>query len=137
MQSKKGGLSKEEIQTMKEYMEEVRLGGITGEKVVLKKIDEMPEPDRSMARKIHDIVKKNAPGLVPRLWYGMPAYANKEGVVCFFQPASKFKARYATLGFTDKANFDEGNMWPTSFALVSITKDEEKKITSLVKKSVG
>ncbi len=137
MQDKKEKMSKEEIQAMKEYMEEIRSGGTKGEDVVLKKINEMPEPDMSMARKIHDIVKKNTPGLVPRLWYGMPAYENKGKVVCFFQPASKFKTRYATLGFTDKANLDEGNMWPTSFALVSITKDEEKRIAFLVKKSVG
>ncbi len=109
-----------------------------GEKAVLAAIAKMPEPDRSMAKRIHEIVKATAPDLFPKTWYGMPAYANHDGkVVCFFQAASKFKYRYATLGFQEDAHLDEGSMWPTSFALKKLTAAEETKIGALVKKAVS
>jgi uncharacterized protein YdhG (YjbR/CyaY superfamily) len=109
-----------------------------GEKVALEAIAEMPEPDRAVAQQIHEIVKANAPELLPKTWYGMPAYANAEGkVICFFQPASKFNARYSTLGFNDTANLDDGKMWATSFALTELTSAEVAKITALVKKAVS
>ena len=109
-----------------------------GESALLTKIAEMQEPDRSMARRLHEIVSASAPALLPKTWYGMPAYANKDGkIVCFFQSAQKFNARYATFGFNDVANLDEGAMWPTSFALKKLTADEEAKITALVKKAVS
>ncbi|NLG99441.1 MAG: DUF1801 domain-containing protein [Chloroflexi bacterium] len=108
-----------------------------GEKAVLEKIAELPEPDRSMAERIHAIVKANAPELMPRTWYGMPAYTRDGKVVCFFQAAAKFDARYATLGFNDSANLDDGAMWPTAFALKELTPAEEAKIAELVKKAVS
>ena len=108
-----------------------------GESDVLAKIAEMPEPDRAMAERLHALIKASAPDLSPRTWYGMPAYAKDGDVVCFFQPAQKFKARYATFGFSDKANLDEGAMWPTSFALKRLTAAEEKEISALVKKAVS
>src|SRR5687767_2891890 len=108
-----------------------------GEKALLAKIAEMPPADRTMAKRIHAIVTASAPGLSPKTWYGMPAYANAEGkVVCFFTDANKFKSRYATFGFNEDANLDEGNMWPTSWALQKLTPAEEKKIGALVKKAV-
>ena len=107
-----------------------------GERDVLEKIAEMPPSDRKMAKKLHEIVKKGAPDLMPRTWYGMPAYTQDGKVVCFFQSADKFKARYATLGFNDKANLDTGDMWPTSFALKKLGAAEEKKIAALVRKAV-
>ena len=107
-----------------------------GERDVLEKIAEMPPSDRKMAKKLHELVTKNAPDLMPRTWYGMPAYTSDGKVVCFFQSADKFKARYATLGFNDKANLDQGDMWPTSFALKKLGAAEEKKIAALVKKAV-
>jgi uncharacterized protein YdhG (YjbR/CyaY superfamily) len=109
-----------------------------GEGDVLAKIAEMPEPDRAMAKRLHAVVKASAPALSPKTWYGMPAYANKDGkIVCFFTPASKFKSRYATFGFNDDANLDEGAMWPTSFALKKLTAAEEARIGALVKKAVS
>ena len=108
-----------------------------GEADVLAKIAEMPAADRSLAKRIHAIVKANAPGLAPKTYYGMPAYARDGQVVCFFQPAAKFKARYATFGFNDDANLDEGTMWPTSWALTKLTADDEKNIGALVKKAVS
>lgn len=109
-----------------------------GEKAVVAAIAKMPEPDRSMAKRLHAIIKVNAPTLFPKTWYGMPAYANKDGkVVCFFQNASKFKYRYATLGFQEDAKLDEGSIWPTSFALLKLTSVEEAKIISLLKKAVS
>jgi uncharacterized protein YdhG (YjbR/CyaY superfamily) len=109
-----------------------------GEADVLAKIAEMPEPDRAMAERLHAIVKASAPSLSPKTWYGMPAYANKDGkVVCYFTAASKFKERYATFGFNATANLDEGNMWPTSFALTELTAAEEARIAELVKKAVS
>ena len=111
--------------------------GADGESEVLAKIAEMPEPDRAMAEKVHAIVKASAPDLSARTWYGMPAYAKDGKIVCFFQPAQKFKTRYATLGFSDKANLDDSAMWPTYFALKELTAAEEARIIALVKKAVS
>lgn len=109
-----------------------------GENALLAAISQMPEPDRGMAQRIHEIIKISAPNLLPKTWYGMPAYANGDGkVVCFFQSAHKFNARYATLGFNDTANLDEGTMWATSFALTALTADQEERIIKLVKKAVS
>ena len=108
-----------------------------GEKDVLAKIAQMPEPDRGMAERIHAIVKANAPTLAPRTWYGMPAYEKDGHVLCFFQSAQKFKARYATLGFSDKANLDDGPMWPTSFALKEMSAAEQARIGTLIKKAAS
>ncbi len=109
-----------------------------GEKAVLTAITAMPEPDRSMAKRIHEIVTANAPALMPKTWYGMPAYADADGkVICFFQAASKFNVRYATFGFQPDAKLDEGNMWAASFALVKLTAADEAKISALVKKAVS
>ena len=111
--------------------------GADGEREVLAKIAEMAEPDRSMAERLHAIIKAAAPALSPRLWYGMPAYAREGNVVCFFQDAAKFKARYATLGFSDKAKLDDGAMWPSSYALTELTAADEARIAALVKKAVS
>jgi len=109
-----------------------------GESDLLAKIAEMPEPDRVMAQRLHAIIKVNAPALSPKTWYGMPAYANQDGkIVCFFQSAQKFNARYATFGFNDTANLDDGAMWPTSFALKELTAADEARIAALVKKAVS
>lgn len=108
-----------------------------GERVALAAIAALPEPDRAMAKRIHAIVKESAPALMPKTWYGMPAYANADGkVICFFTPASKFKARYSTFGFNDDAHLDDGAMWATSFALMELTAAAEQKIAALVKKAV-
>jgi len=114
-----------------------RAGKADGESDVLARIAEMPEPDRVMAERLHALIKASAPALAPRTWYGMPAYAKDGNVVCFFQSAQKFKTRYATLGFSDKANLDEGTMWPTTFALTELTADGEARIAALVKKAVS
>lgn len=130
----------EERAALKEWKREKSRGKTTPEQdeaEVLAKIAEMPQPDRSIAERIHALVKTAAPQLVPRTWYGMPAYALDGKVLCFFQPASKFKARYGTLGFSDKAKLDEGDMWESSFAVVKITPAVEVKITELVKRAVG
>ena len=137
---KSGGFTVEERAAMKERAKELKIAGdkAAGEKALLAKIAEMKEPDRSMAKRLHAIITASAPDLLPRTWYGMPAYANKDDkVVCFFQDAAKFKARYATLGFSDTAKLDEGEMWPTSFALKKLTASEEAKIAALVKKAVS
>ena len=135
------GFTDEERAAMKERAKEVkkaRGGKGDGESDVLAKIAEMQDADRLMAERVHGIVAATAPGLVPRTWYGMPAYANEEGkVVCFFRDARKFKTRYATFGFSDKANLDEGAMWPTDFALKEMTADVEKRISMLVKKAAS
>jgi uncharacterized protein YdhG (YjbR/CyaY superfamily) len=138
------GFTAEERAAMKERARELKAeerwkkNRAEGERDLLAKIAEMPEPDRSMAERIHAIVKTSAPDLSPKTWYGMPAYANKDGkVVCYFTPAVKFNSRYATFGFNDDASLDEGSMWPTSFALVKLTAADEKKIGALVKKAVG
>ncbi len=130
-------LTAEERAAMKELVQErkAQARGEDGERAVLAKIAEMPEADRAMAERLHAIVKASAPSLSPKTWYGMPAYAKDDKVVCFFQSAAKFKARYATFGFSDKANLDSGNMWPTYFALKELTPAEEKKIAALVKKA--
>jgi len=108
-----------------------------GEKAVLASIAKMAAPDREMAKRIHAIVRKTAPELVPRTWYGMPAYSKNDKVICFFKDAGKFKERYATFGFNDRANLDEGSMWPTSYALTKLTKADEKKIGDLVAQAVS
>jgi len=140
------GFSDEERAAMKERAKETkaaarrgkRRAAKDGEADVLAKIAEMPEPDRVMAERLHAIVKASAPDLSPRTWYGMPAYANEAGnVVCYFTPASKFKSRYATFGFNDDANLDDGTMWPTSFALTKLTAADEKRIGALVKQAAG
>jgi uncharacterized protein YdhG (YjbR/CyaY superfamily) len=128
------GFTAEEKAAMRERAKEAKGKG-DGESDVLEKIAEMGQPDRAMAERIHAIVKASAPDLAPKTWYGMPAYARDGKVVCFFQPAQKFKARYATLGFSDDANLDAGTMWPTSFALKELNDAEEKKIGTLVKKA--
>ncbi|MBW4043797.1 MAG: DUF1801 domain-containing protein [Acidobacteria bacterium] len=139
------GFTEEERAAMKERVEELkseeRRGGraqkMDGEQDVLAKIAEMPAADRAMAERIHAIVKASAPGLAPRTWYGMPAYAKDGDVICFFQSSHKFKARYATLGFSDKARLDEGTMWPSAFALKELTAADEAKIAALVKRAVS
>jgi uncharacterized protein YdhG (YjbR/CyaY superfamily) len=134
----------EERAAMRERAKELRAeerankNRAAGERAVLAKIAEMQGPDRAMAERLHEIVKASAPSLSPKTWYGMPAYANKDGkVVCFFQSAEKFNARYATLGFNDAANLDEGVMWPTSFALKELTAAEEARIGALVERAAG
>jgi uncharacterized protein YdhG (YjbR/CyaY superfamily) len=129
--------TKEERAAMKERARETKAGKGDGDSDVLAKIAEMPKADRVMAERLHALMKKSAPELSPRTWYGMPAYAKDGKVVCFFQSAAKFKSRYATLGFSDKANLDDGAMWPTSFALKELNAAEEKKIGALVKKAVS
>jgi uncharacterized protein YdhG (YjbR/CyaY superfamily) len=139
------GWTDEERAAMKERAKELkgearrgaRAGKEDGESAVLEKIAEMPEPDRAMAERIHSIIKDNVPALSPRTWYGMPAYAKDGKVLCFFTPASKFKERYATFGFNAEANLDDGNMWPTSWALQKLTAAEEARLTELVKKAVS
>jgi uncharacterized protein YdhG (YjbR/CyaY superfamily) len=132
------GFTAEERAAMRERARELKAakGKADSEKDVLAKIAEMKGSDRDMAKRIHAIVKETAPDLVPRTWYGMPAYAKDGKVVCFFQDAAKFKSRYATLGFSDNANIDSGEMWPTSYALKKLGDAEEKKIRALVKKAV-
>ena len=114
-----------------------RADKVDGETAVLEKLAEMSEQDRAMGERIHEIVKTNAPDLTPRLWYGMPAYAKDGNVICFFQNSQKFKTRYSTLGFSDKANLDEGNLWPTSYALMELTDHDVAIIAALVKKAVS
>jgi uncharacterized protein YdhG (YjbR/CyaY superfamily) len=143
----KGGKSKgftdEERAALKERAQELKAEArakkdkADGESAVLAKIAEMPEPDRTMAERVHAIIKASAPALSPRTWYGMPAYAKDGKVVCFFQSAHKFKSRYATLGFNDEANLDKGAMWPVAFALKELTAAEEAKIAALVKKAAS
>ena len=111
--------------------------GDTGVGDVLAKIAEMPERDRAMAERLHAVIKATTPELSPRTWYGMPAYAKDDKVLCFFKPAAKFKTRYATLGFSDKANLDDGDMWPTAFALKELTAADEARIVALVKRAAG
>ena len=141
---KSEGFTAEEKAAMKERAKELKAEAraktdrAAGEKDLLAKIAEMQGADRAMAKRIHEIITANAPALSPKTWYGMPAYANKDGkVVCFFQSAAKFNARYATFGFNDSANLDEGVMWPTAFALKELTATEEAKIVALVKKAAS
>ena len=138
--AKSTGLSAEEKAAMKETLKERKMAANKEEmeKALHEKIAEMKEPDRSMAKKIHELIKAAAPELTPKTWYGMPAYANADGkVICFFQAASKFGVRYATFGFQPDAKLDDGNMWAASFALIKLTPAEEKKIVALVKKAVS
>jgi len=149
LQSTTGKASKafsdEERAAMKDAVEERRAAArrgpgsseADGESDVLAKIAEMAEPDRAMAERLHAIIKASVPALTPRTWYGMPAYAKDGNVICFFKPAQKFKARYATIGFSDKANLDEGAMWPTEFALKKLTAADEARIGTLVKRAVS
>jgi uncharacterized protein YdhG (YjbR/CyaY superfamily) len=142
---KSEGFTDEERVAMKEHAQELKIAAqrgsraskADGESDVLAKIAEMQEPDRTMAGRIHALVKASAPALSPRTWYGMPAYERDGNVVCFFQSAQKFKSRYATLGFSDKANLDDGHMWPTAFALKELTAAEEARIVALLKQALG
>ena len=139
------GFTDEERAAMKEYLQErktsaargPRADKADGESAVLAKIAEMRDPDRAMAKRLHGIIKASAPALSPRTWYGMPAYAKDGEVVCFFQPAQKFKTRYSTFGFSDAANLDDGALWPVAFALKELTAAEEARIGALVKKAVS
>ncbi len=137
------GFTPEERAAMKERARELKAATrasaskADGERDVFEKIAEMPEPDRAMATRLHAIVTAAAPDLVPRTWYGMPAYAKDGELICFFQSAQKFKSRYGTLGFSDKANLDDGPMWPTSFALKTLSAAEEARISALVTKAVS
>src|SRR5467141_262606 len=139
------GWTDEERGAMKERHQELKASArrgpsadkADGESAVLEKIAEMPEPDRAMGERLHAVIKASAPALSPSLWYGMPAYAKDGNVVCFFQSAQKFKTRYATLGFSDKAKLDEGAMWPTAFALTELTAADEARIGALLKKAVS
>jgi uncharacterized protein YdhG (YjbR/CyaY superfamily) len=140
---KSKGFTDEERAAMKERAQELKAEAraskdrAEGERALLEKIAEMPEPDRVMGKRLHAIVTASAPSLSPKTWYGMPAYARDGKVVCFFQSADKFKSRYATLGFSDEANLDDGAMWPTSFALKELTTADEAKIAKLVKRAVS
>jgi uncharacterized protein YdhG (YjbR/CyaY superfamily) len=133
------GFTAEERAAMKERARELKAAKnkADGESEVLAKIAEMPEPDRALAERLHAIVKASAPDLSPRTWYGMPAYAKDDKVVCFFRPAHKFKDRYSTFGFNDQANLDDGAMWPVAFALTELTAADEKRIGALVKQAVS
>ena len=139
------GFTDEERAAMKDRVKELKAAArrgpradkADGESDVLAKIAEMPKPDRAMAERLHAVIKASAPALSPKLWYGMPAYAKDGKVVCFFQSAQKFKTRYATFGFSDEANLDEGAMWPTAFALTKLTAADEARIGALVKKAVS
>jgi uncharacterized protein YdhG (YjbR/CyaY superfamily) len=143
--TKNAGFTAEERAAMKDHATELKNAARRGAKAtkadgesdVLAKIAEMPEPDRVMAERLHAIVQAAAPDLTPRTWYGMPAYAKDDKVILFFKCASKFKTRYATIGFSDKANLDEGAMWPTDYALMRLTSAEEKRIAELIKKAVS
>jgi uncharacterized protein YdhG (YjbR/CyaY superfamily) len=142
---KSRGFAIEERVAMRERLQELqaearrgqRADKTDGESAVLAKIAALPQPDRAMGERLHAIIKSNAPALSPKTWYGMPAYAKDGNVVCFFQSAQKFKTRYATLGFSDKAKLDEGHMWPTAFALKELTAAEEARIGALVKRAVS
>ncbi|CAG0979219.1 MAG: DUF1801 domain-containing protein [Anaerolineae bacterium] len=144
LNKKSKGFTDEERAAMKERAKELKAeagrrtkkGKADGESDVLAKIAEMPEPEHSMAKRLHEIIKANAPELSPKTWYGMPAYAKEDKIVCFFQSAHKFKSRYATLGFSDAANLDEGKLYPVAFALKELSATEEAEIIALIKKAV-
>jgi uncharacterized protein YdhG (YjbR/CyaY superfamily) len=133
------GFTAEERAAMKERARELKAEAsrADGESALLEKIAEMPEPDRTMAERLHELVKASAPALSPKTWYGMPAYARDGKVVCYFQSAQKFKSRYATFGFSDEANLDDGELWPVAFALKELTAADEARISALVKKAVS
>ncbi|HJZ76828.1 MAG TPA: DUF1801 domain-containing protein [Vicinamibacterales bacterium] len=141
--SARSGFTDEERAAIKAHAQELKAEAranrnkAEGEDAVLAAIAKMQEPDRAMAKRLHAIIKASAPVLAPKTWYGMPAYAKDDAVVCFFQSAQKFKTRYATLGFSDKANLDEGAMWPTAFALKELTAADEARVAALVKKAVS
>ena len=138
MAKKAKGFTDEERAAMRERARELKSAGkADGESEVVAKIAELPEPDRSLAERLHALIRATAPDLAPRTWYGMPAYAKDGKVVCFFQSGEKFKTRYATLGFSDKANLDDGAMWPTAYALTKLTAADEKRIAGLVKQAVS
>lgn len=136
------GFTDEEREAMRERTREIkaardpRAATASDEDAVLAKISAMPEPDRAIAQRLHELVRANAPALVPRLWYGMPAYSGEAGVVCFFQAAQKFRTRYATLGFSDKARLDDGDMWPTVFAILEWTPAVEARVVKLLKQAL-
>ena len=140
-----GGFTADERAAMKDHAQELktaarrgpRAAKADGEADVLEKIAEMAEPDRALGERLHAIIKASAPDLAPRTWYGMPAYARDGKIVCFFQPAQKFKTRYATLGFNDPANLDDGTMWPIAYALTELTAADEARIGALVQKAVS
>ena len=136
---KSDGFTAAEKAAMRERARELKAAAsdAEAEKEVLEKIAEMPDADRVMAERLHALIKENVPDIAPKTWYGMPAYAREGKTICFFKPAAKFKARYATLGFTDKANLDDGAMWPTEFALMELTAEGEARITDLVKQAVS
>ena len=131
------GFTDEERVAMKERVQELKADNADGESAVRAKIAAMPERDRAMGKRLHAIIRASAPALSPQLWYGMPAYAKDGKVVCFFQSAQKFKTRYATLGFSDKANLDDGALWPTAFALKELTAADEARIRALLTKAVS
>ena len=131
------GFSAEERAAVRERAQELKAGKAGGESVVLAKIAELPEPDRALAERLHAIIRDSAPDLTPRTWYGMPAYARDGKVVCFFQSGQKFKTRYATLGFSDKANLDDGDLWPTAFALKDLTPGAEAEIRAIVRRAAS
>ncbi len=131
------GFTDEERAAVRERAQELKVGKADGESDVLAKIAEMPAPDRAMAERLHAVITASAPALSPRTWYGMPAYARDGKVVCFFQPAQKFKTRYATLGFNDSAHLDDGAMWPVAFALKELTAADEARIAALVKQAAS
>ena len=131
------GFTDEEKAAMQQRVKELQTDKAEGESAVLAKIAELPEPDRAMAKRIHAVIKASAPSLSPKLWYGMPSYAKDGKIVCHFLPAQKFKTRYATFGFEDTANLDEGSMWPVAFALTRLTAADEARIGALVKKAAG
>lgn len=138
-----GGFSAEERAAMKERAREMKAEArasknrAEGEKDLLSKIADMPEPERAMAARLHEIITDAAPDLMPKTWYGMPAYARQDKIVCFYQGAKKFDTRYGTLGFNDSANLDDGNMWPVAYALKALTPAEEEKIRALIIRAVG
>jgi uncharacterized protein YdhG (YjbR/CyaY superfamily) len=134
---KSTGFTDEERDAMKERARELRAGKEDGESEVLAKLAALPQPERALGERVHAIIKASAPDLAPKTWYGMPAYAKDDKVVCFFQSAQKFKTRYATLGFSDKAKLDEGPMWPTAFALKELTAEVEARIAALVRKAIS
>ena len=137
--ARSGGFTADERAAMKERVRELKSSGskAEGEKDLLAKIAEMPEPDRGIARKLHALVTANAPALTPKTWYGMPAWARDDKVVCFFQPAAKFKARYASFGFNDPARLDDGVMWPVAFAVLQVDAAGEAKLAALIRKAAG
>ena len=136
---KSGGFTAEEKAAMRERARELKAAarGEDGESAVVARIDAMPEPDRQMAKRLHAVIREAAPSLVPRLWYGMPAYSKDGKVLCYFQNARKFKTRYSTFGFMDTARLDDGSMWPVAFALAELTSDVEARIATLVKNAAG